>query len=445
MISYDVYNKLFLKMKLLMKYSLFGFVFYTYLCSVVGYSQWKPVHISDTMGYFHWVSGTGVSASIISSDTIFISAGLYRFSRSFDGGRSWNKDSVDESCGSRKMQFLNSKLGWQLDGRCISKTIDGGKHWSQIQVLPPNQTLPDDYEYTSLHFFDKLHGWIGCNYVGILATEDGGVTWAVQYIADVSNSRNYYFRINSMQFLDSLVGFAVGYQGLFLRTTNGGKTWLGTLNPDSIRSGPDLRSVSFPTLGKGFALSTYYGGGYYTSLDTSRSWELSYLDGSAKSMRLYDMYFTDAQNGWAVGIDSTYGVIYHTTNAGISWGREVFPELTAIRSISFIDSIIGIAVADNGWILRYTGGMTTVRQRKIYSLIDNVALYSDRRKIKLYLPRTSSRAKIRMLDILGRELYNTEIDCPGTEVELPFPKINSTVFVSVKIADERRTFKVLPQ
>ena len=157
------------------------------------------------------------------------------------------------------------------------------------------------------------------------------------------------------------------------------------------------------------------------------------------------MYFTDAQNGWAVGIDSTYGVIYHTTNAGISWDREVFPALTAIRSISFIDSTMGIAVADNGWILRYTGGKTTVRQSKISSLIDQVSLYSDGRKIKLYLLRASSRAKIQMLDVLGRELYTTEIDCPGAEIELPFPKINSTVFVTIEIADGHKTFKIFPQ
>jgi photosystem II stability/assembly factor-like uncharacterized protein len=67
---------------------------------------------------------------------------------------------------------------------------------------------------------------------------------------------------------------------------------------------------------------------------------------------LYDVDFSDAQNGWVVG-DS--GVILHTKNEGGNWEKQVSPTQEFLSAVEFVDNNYGWICSRNS-ILRTTNG-----------------------------------------------------------------------------------------
>lgn len=66
--------------------------------------------------------------------------------------------------------------------------------------------------------------------------------------------------------------------------------------------------------------------------------------------RLNDLYFVDAQNGWAVG---DHGVIWHTADAGKNWLLQETPIDCTLRSVHFVDKSFGLAVG--GYLYPFSG------------------------------------------------------------------------------------------
>jgi len=84
------------------------------------------------------------------------------------------------------------------------------------------------------------------------------------------------------------------------------------------------------------------------------------LQTSGTTNDLWSVSFTDANNGTAVGYNSSprLGIILRTTDGGINWISQTSGTTQFLWSVSFTDANNGTAVGNNGTILRTTNGGT---------------------------------------------------------------------------------------
>jgi photosystem II stability/assembly factor-like uncharacterized protein len=90
---------------------------------------------------------------------------------------------------------------------------------------------------------------------------------------------------------------------------------------------------------------TYYGSVAHTS-DGGRTWVPQMADGNA-------ICFVDGSHGWIAG-DS--GIIYRTTNGGVTWSRQTTPITKHLYAVTFIDTLRGWAFGLYGYVLHTEDG-----------------------------------------------------------------------------------------
>jgi photosystem II stability/assembly factor-like uncharacterized protein len=178
---------------------------------------------------------------------------------------------------------------------------DMGKQWQQASV-PVRVTL------TAMTFADDTHGW-ACGHDGIiLATTDGGLTWRRQLDG---------FRANKAVVEAAEQALAAADENLAELEDNGA----------------DTRAAEAAQEEAGFAL------------DDAR-YDLQ----SGSTRPFLDIYFADAQNGFAVG---AYGMFFVTTDGGQHWqessARLQNPERFHINFIK--------PVGDHGWWMGGENGL----------------------------------------------------------------------------------------
>jgi photosystem II stability/assembly factor-like uncharacterized protein len=214
-------------------------------------------------------------------------------------------------------------------------TTDGGKSFS---VLPVNSTTT----LNAVHFLDAQHGWCAGN--GMFHTTDGGQTW----IQD-----NDWGSIYTLFFVDELHGWAGGNGGFVYRTVDGGQTWaIGV----SVQSGWTVRELWFSDALNGFAISI--DGSLSRTTDGGLSWT-KLLD---LTPTLSDPFpnttsidFVSATEGWIIGGET----FLHTTDAGISWQSVNVPSGIWAQGADFADALHGVAVGDEGSVVRTDDGGAT--------------------------------------------------------------------------------------
>ena len=70
---------------------------------------------------------------------------------------------------------------------------------------------------------------------------------------------------------------------------------------------------------------------------------------------LFNVFFLDAQNGWAVG---EYGTIIHTGDGGKTWAKQIEPKDALYNNVFFADPQTGWVVGEFGTILHTADGGT---------------------------------------------------------------------------------------
>jgi photosystem II stability/assembly factor-like uncharacterized protein len=208
-------------------------------------------------------------------------------------------------------------------GGKILSTTDAGNSW---EILPSGT----DLALYAVHFTDAQHGFISGQDGVILHTEDGGKSWQKQesnaIFQDKDGSKQSLF-LFGLYALDNDHAWAVGDRSILTSTSDGGKTWRARkVQMEADISGGESLAAADPIL--------------------------------------YDVKFTDAQNGWIVG---EFGKIMHTSDGGETWheqektlleGTGIFDllDLPTLYGIHMLDAQRGVAAGIEGHVARTSDG-----------------------------------------------------------------------------------------
>ncbi len=278
--------------------------------------------------------------------------------------------------------FTNNQIGYAVgspsniietgDNGTILKTTNGGSTWLSLSIP---QGAP--YTLNSIYFIDSITGYmIGQDSKGqaaIFKTINGGSDWVIL-------SSKISYELNSIYFTDANTGYAVGIcykTGNFiqsiLKTTDAGNTWKDLSLP--VSSGGAyywINSVYFINSNIGFVVGN---GIILKTINAGNTWSTVSLPSGIANDYIFSVYFTDADNGYAVGTDSTLytGIILKTVNSGLSWTVLTFKTITEIYSVHFTNFNTGYAVGEFAVAGYGTGAiLKTSDAGKTWSLLTNI-------------------------------------------------------------------------
>jgi photosystem II stability/assembly factor-like uncharacterized protein len=308
--------------------------------------------------------------------------GAHILIRTTDGGNNWLL--ATEVSSHNAVSLADSNNGIAVGFDIISKTTDGGITWE-------HQDFPGKRFY-GVSYIDANHATTVGNGGIIFHTTDGGENW----IEQKSNTTQDLIVVCCT---DSNHGVAVGYSGTVLLTNDGGNAWS---QPPSGTS-EELRSVSFGDSLHGWIVFNETGCVLKTS-DGGFSW----IQKTIGTTELYDVSFSDPDNGTVVGAE---GTILRTTDGGNTWIQQTSGTTDGLWRVWFTDPDNGTAVGGTGLILRTTnGGVSFIEENQINAFPTNYTLtqnypnpFNPNTKIKYSIPQ-SSNVVIKVYDILGNEI-----------------------------------------
>ncbi len=262
----------------------------------------------------------------------------------------WTK--IDTLGGGEQVFFVDNNYGWILSmGNQILKTIDGGESWSPIRI-----DLQGNDRIYSIYFLNRDIGWgVGGSYLPpsgcIYKTTDGGLKWNRMSIDTLLNG--FYF--SSVSFANENIGWVAGndniLNGILIKTVDGGKSWQKQKN--------SYNEMLYSVCCKDTNLAWAVGGSDYGYAFENVSFFLRTSDGGRNWISikqrgpvLYSVDFINAAIGWAVGAS---GLIYHTSDGGVSWNLQESRTSNDLMSADFFDEDNGWAVGKRGTILKFNG------------------------------------------------------------------------------------------
>lgn len=252
-----------------------------------------------------------------------------------DGGTSWTSTEKEKSL--QKVYFINSTTGFIIGAQgYLLKTTDAGVTWTE-KTSNTTSGLQD------IHFPTATTGYISVPGGKFLKTTDAGETWTELTITDQSGWTN-----QGIYFTSETTGYIVGDDRIVVKTSDGGTTW--TEQRDDGYS--SFYDVWFTDANKGFAV----GNSYYYTTDGGTTW--TFLEEGKISTGAYDIHFLDADKGFQVG----GAKILKTVNGGTNWTIETTPDIssTTLYSVHFPSSTIGYACGSKGTILKYSETASTL-------------------------------------------------------------------------------------
>jgi photosystem II stability/assembly factor-like uncharacterized protein len=314
--------------------------------------------------------------AISPTKAIFVGDNKMRL-RTDNAGASWNLElaALQGQDPYYMVAFPTPSVGIITGSNEAIRSVDGGATWQSVPNFPAGS-------WYYLDFVDASNGFAGSN-GGCAATTDGGATWTVRSGYPVCPV------MYGMDFRDTNVGLAGGYSfelqadGIF-KTTDGGRTWIRKANTaandvlwmgpsraiadsgtsmlqtndagetwQTVQSGIQSGIVSLTKAGdSSVAIGVSGKGDVWRSADGGSSW-VQVFDGPGALPDIWEVSFSDAQNGWITGPGSFF---YSTNDGGVTW-RQVNTGCNAqVFDMQMLDSNFGYAVGHNGYLFRTLNG-----------------------------------------------------------------------------------------
>jgi len=253
--------------------------------------------------------------------------------KSVNGGADWTPQASSAPQNLLDVFMVDNQTGWTVgEYGVILKTKNGGIDWD-------NQLSGTFYFLHACFFMNDQMGWIcGGPVAGdtsiILNTSDGGTTWNRQNCTADASLRDIYF-------IDDQNGWVVGHNSNVFHTVDGGVTW----SPVSIGSTEDFYSAYFMTKDIG-----WIGGNSIRYTDNGgTSWTEQQVFSVREQIR--SIHFIDFLIGWAV-IQGTPGELYKTMNGGTDWFKLDIGAANNLYDISIVNDEIGWLVGTYSTIMK---------------------------------------------------------------------------------------------
>lgn len=358
-----------------------------FILNTSSFSQWHIVHED-------YVQRSFFEIEFVSEDRGFI-AGDDVFATSTDGGRYWL--TLNKAYGRiLGLEFLDERKGVAVGETgtgygFILITTNSGFNWNPVSG--------DIASVKDLFLLDNQNGWAVGNNGNIFKMGIDINQW--QLVSSVNTN------LEGVSFIDKNIGWAVGWNGLCIKTTDGGITWFEQeTGVSSI-----LWDVCFIDRDRGWVttasnnqlLHTTDGGNTWTittfpvALRTIQflSDSIGFISGFGKILKttdggntwndivtpveafFNDMEFINENIGFLVG---GYRRFFKTTDGGMSWFPLKLGEYNNLNSIHMFDQSRGVAVGEDGTVLRtWTGDFWVSGFSNTYQKLNSVfALnYSD--------------------------------------------------------------------
>jgi photosystem II stability/assembly factor-like uncharacterized protein len=262
-----------------------------------------------------------------------------------DGGLTWKQVYTfkDEIALLYDISFADDNTIFAVGGTSSKKNIlmskDCGETWNKIETENLGLTWNEIPE--KVVFTDSRHGLIAGHGGLLLRSEDGGASW--KRLRWSSNpDRNGELDLDGMEFSDSRTGYITGASGLILKTTDGGETWT-ELSQRSVRA---LGAITFcsPLDGAAAGINSTV----YITKDGGKNWIDRSPGTSAYGLSIVKM--PGKNHVVSAGFNVTLpcmNIIYVTKDGGSSWSTSHAGDNVFIRDIGFFDDNNGILIGYN--------------------------------------------------------------------------------------------------
>ncbi len=187
---------------------------------------------------------------------------------------------------------------------------DGGEHWRK-------DSIADELSFyvRTIYFLDSLVGIAGANGFAVFKTTDGGTNWELVHGAETNNFASY--TMGPIAFATPQLGLAAsGNHGTWLlRTTDGGATWENLSDLHRSLGGFEPTGLSFPDPAHAFFSS---GSNLFRSIDSGKTWQRIDQRIFSSTATCQSISFIDSLHGVAVGNAGILQAAY-TSDGGESW------------------------------------------------------------------------------------------------------------------------------
>ena len=246
----------------------------------------------------------------------------------------------------RAVTFVDTEHGWIVGGEgerdekpVVLRTEDGGATWLAVGDIPDLLRLEDVW------FNDRSTGWMVGVRGLVYRSGDGGRTWQRQESGVTA-------KLSTVQFVDDRIGWiGEAAKPAVLKTTDGGASWRRIAIPD-VDDESGLSNLYFLDAQRGWALGA--DGVLVATTDGGETWDDI---GYGIDNRMYGLFFWDALTGWVAASQ-----IRKTTDGGQTWTTQPRPP-KSLEEIVFVTPDVGWAVGDEGLFYHTRdGGQTWVRE-----------------------------------------------------------------------------------
>ena len=252
---------------------------------------------------------------------------------SYDAGATFGSYPLSASFNFNSVYAINQKVWITGDAGAVQVSTNGGLSYTNYGIGGGN--------LNSVYFTDESTGWAVGSGGRVVKSINGGAAWTTQTSGTANN-------LNGVKFINSNTGYACGDNGTVIYTLNGGSTWssyttgttknllsIDAVNPTVVATGTDgiivvyngstwtirdYKSVVYPDVRSVAMLNAtaFYtcGGGGFINFSSDAGANRTYQENPMMGP-LSDIYFYDANKGWAVA--STNKAILMTNDGGATW------------------------------------------------------------------------------------------------------------------------------